>query len=83
MKIETKFNPNQTVYWLEESKLHGRRGKVQWISVYPDSVHYAVNVDDGDGNDKTVIKYENELYGSLEDIFNAVKTLFDSLREQL
>lgn len=83
MKIETKFNLGQTVYWLEESKLRGHRGKIEWISVYPDYVHYAVRMDDGDGNNKTVIKYDGELYGSLEDIFNAVKRCLDGLREQL
>lgn len=85
MIFETKFDLGQTVYWLEEGKLRRHRGKIEWICLYPDSTTYAVRMDDGDDNrnGKLDIKNGVELYGSLEEIVNAVKQCLDGLREQM
>lgn len=83
MKVETKFDLGQTVYWLEDRKLRGHRGKIDGICLYPDSITYTVRMDDGDGNEKIVVKYDSELYGSFEEIVNAVEQCLDGLRERM
>lgn len=83
MKIETKFDIGQTVYWLEDTKMKGHRGIIGWIDVYSEGYHYGVRQSDGDGVRNTVICKEEELYGSLDEVFCKVKECLDGLREQI